>query len=277
MSDDARAEGARQGEEPEPSWRRRRPRDIWETEVEPFPGALALWDLEDAPADDALTVVARHAVLRCLAETARGHRGGARRSGRAARHYLAASPDGDAVPLRRLLRMRAAPAPVLFHALLAAGMAARRARHDGGCYTLLRWAYELARLEHRPRAAARVAARLAGLAFAADAPMAARRWSARVRVLLEAGVPAAANDDYVERMEKNASGGGYDAAARRQLAQAIASGGVAACPVCSAPVTLTEVRPAPGVPYVRRRVWVLCTGCRRTAAVDVPGKPPAAG
>jgi hypothetical protein len=30
------------------------------------------------------------------------------------------------------------------------------------------------------------------------------------------------------------------------------------------------VEPPPGVPYVRRRVWIVCGACRRSAAVDLP-------
>ena len=65
--------------------------------------------------------------------------------------------------------------------------------------------------------------------------------------------------------------GSFDAGQRQTLAERLAAGGPAFCPVCSAPVSVSDVRPPEGVSYVRRRVLVLCTGCRRTAALDVRG------
>jgi hypothetical protein len=221
-------------------------------------------------------VLARHATLRCLVETAVGRPRSIRLARRAARIYLAAAPEEDARALRRLLHRRAVRPASLHRALLRAGLAARAAGHTGGAYTLLRWAFEVARLQHRRRHAASVAAHLAALALADGAQRAARRWTRRVHALLgDAGVPDALASTYLPGMEKTPSAGGaFDAAQRRQIAESIAKGFVIACPACQAPLTTSEVRPARGVPYVRRRMWVLCTGCRRTAAVDVPGRPP---
>jgi uncharacterized protein with PIN domain len=63
--------------------------------------------------------------------------------------------------------------------------------------------------------------------------------------------------------------GGYDARQRRQLEVALAQGSPLRCPACHAELMQQRVEPGPGVPYVRRRVWVLCPGCRRTAALDL--------
>lgn len=62
---------------------------------------------------------------------------------------------------------------------------------------------------------------------------------------------------------------GYDAMQRRALADAVRRGDALRCPVCGAPIARRDVAPPPAVSYVRRRVWLICTGCKRTAAVDV--------
>lgn len=274
MIEDARGDEPRRNEET-PRWRRR-PRELWDAPGEIYPGELALGDLEHAPADDTITVLARLATLRVLAEVAYGRPRSVRLARRAALRYLAATPDEEARPLRRLLRRRPLTPASLHHALLDAGLAARAAGHTGGALTLMHWAYEVARLERRRRHAGRVAAHIAGLALADGAQRAARRWTRRAhRLLGDDGVPAALANTYVEGMEKTPSAGGtFDAEQRRRIAESIAKGFVMPCPVCQAPLTTSEVRPPRGVPYVRRRTWVLCTGCRRTAAVDVPGRPP---
>ena len=41
------------------------------------------------------------------------------------------------------------------------------------------------------------------------------------------------------------------------------------CPRCDAPVARHEVPPKAELPYVRRRVLLICTSCKRSAAVDV--------
>jgi uncharacterized protein with PIN domain len=40
------------------------------------------------------------------------------------------------------------------------------------------------------------------------------------------------------------------------------------CPECGGEVRSQIVAPSPEVSYVRRRVWLLCTQCRRSASVD---------
>ena len=65
---------------------------------------------------------------------------------------------------------------------------------------------------------------------------------------------------------------GYDAAQRNALQKALAAGETLRCPVCDIPLSTQAVDPKPGVPYVRRRLWVLCPHCRRTASIDAPHK-----
>jgi hypothetical protein len=68
--------------------------------------------------------------------------------------------------------------------------------------------------------------------------------------------------------------GSYTAAQRRALAAAIRSGGEGQpeCPVCGARVSIREIEPSTQVSYVRRRVWLFCPACKRTAAVDLAGR-----
>ncbi|NJD09580.1 MAG: hypothetical protein FIB01_03735 [Gemmatimonadetes bacterium] len=70
-------------------------------------------------------------------------------------------------------------------------------------------------------------------------------------------------------MKAGTGGGSFDAVDRRGLALALARGLALECPRCAAPMIRQEVRPGQGVPYVRRRVWVLCPVCRRSAALDL--------
>lgn len=65
------------------------------------------------------------------------------------------------------------------------------------------------------------------------------------------------------------TGGGYDAAARSVLEEALREGAPLVCPACRVALTRQAVTRSPEVAYVRRRVWVLCPRCRRTAGLDV--------
>jgi len=62
---------------------------------------------------------------------------------------------------------------------------------------------------------------------------------------------------------------GYDAAERRALAEAARKGEPLRCPACGHELARQEVPPRRDVAYVRRRLLLVCTGCKRTAAVDV--------
>jgi len=67
---------------------------------------------------------------------------------------------------------------------------------------------------------------------------------------------------------------GYSAAERRALAEAVRRGEAPLrCPACGAALAIQPVRPRREVAYVRRRVWLLCPACRRTAALDLPSPP----
>lgn len=64
----------------------------------------------------------------------------------------------------------------------------------------------------------------------------------------------------------------YDAAARRQLEQALKAGHPLRCPVCDEELSVRDVGAQRDVSYVRHRVFVLCPGCRRSGALDRPRK-----
>jgi hypothetical protein len=63
--------------------------------------------------------------------------------------------------------------------------------------------------------------------------------------------------------------GPYTARERRALSRALAAGEAPPCPACDTALDVRPVDPPAEVAYVRRRVWVLCPGCGRTAAVDI--------
>jgi hypothetical protein len=63
--------------------------------------------------------------------------------------------------------------------------------------------------------------------------------------------------------------GAFDAAQRRALEAALRDGQELLCPVCSRVLSEQTVQAPESVSYVRRRVWVLCPGCMRTASLDV--------
>jgi hypothetical protein len=70
----------------------------------------------------------------------------------------------------------------------------------------------------------------------------------------------------------NTTGGSYDAGERRVLEQLLRRGEALLCPACGAQLSVAAVQPPGAVAYVRRRVWVLCPACRRTASLD-RGRP----
>ena len=184
MSDDDGATPApRPGDEAWRRPRRRRPRELWETETEAFPGALVLRDMEHAAPDDAATVLARFAVIRCLAEAARGDVPAFMAARRQARPYIASAPDRAALRLRRVLGRRARHPRWLFRGLVAIGRHAEACGHAGSTYTFLRLGYEIALGAGQTRAALGIAERLARLAAEDDAPCAAQRWNVRAQRL----------------------------------------------------------------------------------------------
>lgn len=64
--------------------------------------------------------------------------------------------------------------------------------------------------------------------------------------------------------------GSFNARERQALARALAAGDTLECPACGGEVTRQKVRRPEEVAYVRKRVWLLCSGCRRSGAVDRP-------
>jgi hypothetical protein len=66
----------------------------------------------------------------------------------------------------------------------------------------------------------------------------------------------------------------FDAGQRRTLEESIRSGTLPACPACGARLDARAVDPPVQVAYVRRRLWLVCPGCKRTASLDVRGGGP---
>ena len=66
----------------------------------------------------------------------------------------------------------------------------------------------------------------------------------------------------------------FTAAERRTLARALAAGEDLVCPACGGQVNRQSVPRPEEVAYVRRRVWLLCTACKRSGAVDKPTEEP---
>jgi hypothetical protein len=64
------------------------------------------------------------------------------------------------------------------------------------------------------------------------------------------------------------AGGAYDAASRRRIADQLALGKAPRCPVCDSPLAQSAVATPPGVPYVRKRLLLVCSRCRRSATLD---------
>jgi hypothetical protein len=62
----------------------------------------------------------------------------------------------------------------------------------------------------------------------------------------------------------------FDAAQRKALELAAARGEPLRCPVCDIALSEQPVAHPPEISYVRRRLWLLCPHCRRTASIDLP-------
>ena len=54
----------------------------------------------------------------------------------------------------------------------------------------------------------------------------------------------------------------------QRLLQELAGGAEARCPRCQGALERTDVPPRKDVPYVRDRVWVLCSRCGGSTVVD---------
>jgi hypothetical protein len=60
----------------------------------------------------------------------------------------------------------------------------------------------------------------------------------------------------------------FSAAQRAQLRSAYDAGAKLACPACGAVVATRVIPPKRELPYVRRRVWLICSGCKRSLTID---------
>jgi len=60
----------------------------------------------------------------------------------------------------------------------------------------------------------------------------------------------------------------YTREQRTVLAAALKQQAELRCPECGGAMTRQDVVPAANVPYVRHRVWLLCTECRRSVSLD---------
>ncbi|MCC6316425.1 MAG: hypothetical protein IT361_01950 [Gemmatimonadaceae bacterium] len=61
----------------------------------------------------------------------------------------------------------------------------------------------------------------------------------------------------------------YTAEEERAIREAFAATGQATCPRCESRMTLREIGGGSfGLGYARRREWLLCSGCRRSAIFD---------
>ncbi|MBI4409204.1 MAG: hypothetical protein HY561_05820 [Gemmatimonadetes bacterium] len=61
----------------------------------------------------------------------------------------------------------------------------------------------------------------------------------------------------------------YSPEQRQRLAEAVRRGEFVRCPVCAAAMAWRPVAPPRALAYVRRRVWLICPECKRSAAVDL--------
>jgi len=60
----------------------------------------------------------------------------------------------------------------------------------------------------------------------------------------------------------------FNAGQVEQIAQEVRTGEPPTCPECSVPLESRQVPPRTDVSYVRNRVWLVCSNCRRTAVID---------
>ena len=62
----------------------------------------------------------------------------------------------------------------------------------------------------------------------------------------------------------------YEPDEQRAIREAVAAGRVPACPRCAVPLTSRPIGGGSfGLGYARRREWLICPSCRRSAIFDV--------
>lgn len=64
---------------------------------------------------------------------------------------------------------------------------------------------------------------------------------------------------------------GYTREQRSALGEAARRDEPLHCPACGTELARREIKPRPELPYVRRRLWLICPHCRRSAVVEVRG------
>ena len=64
----------------------------------------------------------------------------------------------------------------------------------------------------------------------------------------------------------------YTASERTALRSAYAAAVSLSCPACGAAVAVRQVPAKPELPYVRRRVWLICSGCKRSLTLEAEEK-----
>jgi hypothetical protein len=62
--------------------------------------------------------------------------------------------------------------------------------------------------------------------------------------------------------------GSYTPDQRRALEAALDEGRTVPCPACGGAIAMQPVQPPAEVAYVRHRVLIICSGCRRSASLD---------
>jgi hypothetical protein len=158
---------------------------------EPYPGATVLEDLGDGDeAAATLRILARYTVVRVLVLSERGVLAGLklRTERRIALEHLALLPahDWERHALERLTVLcRETPAREIVQAALVPAECAAKRGHAMGAFALYRAAYELARDRWWWAEAATATRGLARLARVQAAPVSARLWAWRSRVLDE--------------------------------------------------------------------------------------------
>jgi hypothetical protein len=256
----ARAGGPRPGgaAAAEPPWAR----------PERFACELVLRDLERSRApEETERIVARFVVARLAFQDPTAGDPMEERTTAAA--YVALVQEAEERhALRRLLRHTdATPLRARAGAFLAAADAAAGQRHPAGAFLFYQEAFELARLASDRRQGALAARGMAQLGRAAGAPRFARAWAARARRLERA---RAQDGVIIDAMAET-----YSREQRGEIERAVRAGVAVDCPECGEPLVESHVPPRRDVAYVRRRLWLLCPGCRRSASVDVTadGRP----
>lgn len=60
----------------------------------------------------------------------------------------------------------------------------------------------------------------------------------------------------------------FTADEEKDLRESLRTGIPPECPRCKSGLEVHDVEPRKGVPYVRRRVWLVCSHCKRSVVVN---------